>query len=76
MRASIPATNPNGPATATSSRRGWPNAPSSQTSTAPQMAAAVVTRVMRRHISAGELGDALAQLPAEISGVLEQGCAR
>jgi uncharacterized protein (DUF2267 family) len=34
-------------------------------------AAAAVTRVLRRHVTAGELDDVLAQLPAESRAVLE-----
>jgi uncharacterized protein (DUF2267 family) len=33
--------------------------------------AAAVTRVLRRHVSQGELNDVLAQLPCEIRGLLE-----
>jgi uncharacterized protein (DUF2267 family) len=36
-------------------------------------AAAAVTRVLRRHISAGEIEDVLSQLPTEIREVLDQG---
>jgi uncharacterized protein (DUF2267 family) len=36
-----------------------------------ERAAAAVTRVLRRHVSQGELNDVLAQLPSEIRDVLE-----
>jgi uncharacterized protein (DUF2267 family) len=35
-------------------------------------AAAAATRVLRRHVSAGEMEDVLSQLPAEIRAVLDQ----